>query len=481
MTVQHVVVDGSNLATEGRTLPSLQQLDDAVRSYIDEYKPVTVTVIVDASFPNRIDDAERAAFEEAVDAGEVISPPAGVIGRGDAFVLQIADKADAVVLSNDSFQEFHGQYGWLFDQGRLVGGKPVPHVGWVFMERSPVRGPASRRSVSDAKKAATKAAAAAKDGADKGRTAAKAPSKATGGRRRGGREDPRPEAAPEAVAGADRRRQRHAARRAPAAEPVKAAALSAASAGGGGGRRRRSGGGGAIEPYNEALPFIEFVGSHPVGSSVDGEVERFTSHGAYVLADGARCYLPLKHLADPPPRSAREVLSSGTTYTFVVHGFDTPRRGVDLTMPGVVPGSMGSSTDRGSAGDPVQPTEEERVAPAKKKGRSQEGSGEEEGRSQEGSGAQEGRSQEGSGQEEDRGQEGSGAQEDGRGQEGCSRIQEGNGEEDGRGQEGCSRIQEGNGDEEGRSQEGCSAAKRAPAKRKAAAKRAPARKATKRR
>ena len=32
MTVKHVVVDGSNLATEGRTLPSLQQLDEAVRA-----------------------------------------------------------------------------------------------------------------------------------------------------------------------------------------------------------------------------------------------------------------------------------------------------------------------------------------------------------------------------------------------------------------------------------------------------------------
>src|ERR671919_611534 len=100
MTARHVVVDGSNLATEGRTLPSLQQLDEAVR-----------------------------AFVAALEAGEVISPPAGVIGRGDAFLLQIADRADATVLSNDSFQEFHGQYGWLFDQGRLVGGKPVPHVG----------------------------------------------------------------------------------------------------------------------------------------------------------------------------------------------------------------------------------------------------------------------------------------------------------------------------------------------------------------
>ena len=89
----------------------------------------------------------------------MISPPAGVIGRGDAFLLQIADRADAVVLSNDSFQEFHGQYTWLFEPGRLVGGKPVPHVGWVFMNRSPVRGPLSRRSVSDAKRAAKDAAA----------------------------------------------------------------------------------------------------------------------------------------------------------------------------------------------------------------------------------------------------------------------------------------------------------------------------------
>ena len=74
-------------------------------------------------------------------AGELVSPPAGAIGRGDAFVLQIADKADAVILSNDSFQEFHGQYPWLFDEGRLIGGKPVPGLGWVFLLRTPVRGP----------------------------------------------------------------------------------------------------------------------------------------------------------------------------------------------------------------------------------------------------------------------------------------------------------------------------------------------------
>jgi hypothetical protein len=31
-----VVVDGSNLATEGRTLPSLDQLDEAVRAFLED-------------------------------------------------------------------------------------------------------------------------------------------------------------------------------------------------------------------------------------------------------------------------------------------------------------------------------------------------------------------------------------------------------------------------------------------------------------
>src|SRR4029077_11997485 len=122
----------------------------------------------------------------------------------------------------------------------------------------------------------------------------------------------------------------------------------------------------AVQPYNDALPFIEFVSKNPVGSTVAGEVERFASHGAYVLADGARCYLPLAHLADPPPRSAREVLAMGQRYDFVVHAFDTPRRGVDLTMPGVVIGPAGIPARSSTAGVPAHQQEEARVAPAKK-------------------------------------------------------------------------------------------------------------------
>ncbi|MDP9420230.1 MAG: hypothetical protein M3P53_08810, partial [Actinomycetota bacterium] len=144
MASRHLVIDGSNIATEGRSLPSLAQLDEAVRAFLKERPHDTYTVVVDATFGHRIDPSEKEIYEEALAANEMITPPAGTIGRGDKFLLEIADRANATVFSNDSFQEFHGEYEWLFDPGRLIGGKPVPQVGWIFTERTPVRGPRSR-------------------------------------------------------------------------------------------------------------------------------------------------------------------------------------------------------------------------------------------------------------------------------------------------------------------------------------------------
>lgn len=134
-----MIVDGSNFATEGRSTPSLKQLNEAVLALMKEFPKAQVTVVVDASFGHRIDKKEASEFSEAIANGEIVTPPAGAVGRGDGFVLMIADKVHATVLSNDSFQEFHDHYQWLFDAGRLMGGKPVPHVGWVFVDRLPVR------------------------------------------------------------------------------------------------------------------------------------------------------------------------------------------------------------------------------------------------------------------------------------------------------------------------------------------------------
>jgi hypothetical protein len=297
----HVVVDGSNIATEGRTLPSLTQLDDAVRAFMSDHPHDRVTVVVDATFGHRIDASERVAFDAAVNGGELITPPAGAIGRGDAFVLQIADRASATVLSNDSFQEFHGAYPWLFDEGRLIGGKPVPGIGWIFVLRTPVRGPMSRRAVQAAKKkSATPAKEAAKAPEPKvaKATPAKSAAKAgASGRARAQSKGPAPESPPRATT-----------------------------------RSRRRRGDAGVEPLNEPMVFIDFVAAHPVGATVEGVVERFSSHGAYVTIGDARAYLALKSMGDPPPRSAREVLTLGETRSFVVQSIDTPRRGIDVAL-----------------------------------------------------------------------------------------------------------------------------------------------------
>jgi hypothetical protein len=323
MKITHVVVDGSNIATEGRDAPSLAQLDEAVQAFIEEYSPKHVTVVVDATFPNRIDRKERRTYEDAVNANELITPPAGAIGRGDAFILQIARRAGAAILSNDSFQEFHGDYPWLFERGRLIGGKPVPHVGWVFMDRAPVRGPTSRRAVSEARKVAKATEGAAEQVAAEASEAAEA---APPPRKRRSRAKAVAAASP-SEAPADTTGDGERADQAALAE----VAEEIASEGAGRGKGGRS-----PEPYNEALPFIEFVAAHPVGSEVDARIERFSSHGAYVLVGSARAYIPLRNLGDPAPRSAKEVLRVGDDRRFVVVAVDTPRRGIDLALPGVV-------------------------------------------------------------------------------------------------------------------------------------------------
>ena len=319
MAMQHVVVDGSNIATEGRTMPSLHQLDEAVTAFLEEHRDVDLTVVVDATFGHRIADREKGEYEEAIVNGELVTPPAGAIGRGDAFVLQIADKAKAAVFSNDSFQEFHGTYDWLFDEGRLIGGKPVPHVGWVFVLRTPVRGPTSRRSTRDARGAPKPVAP---------------PARSTRTAKAAKREQP-PTAKPARASGAPQPKPSIGARKvsAPANKPVWAETEAEGPAAGR--SRRRRGGAKALESVNDPIPFLEFVGNHPAGSVVEGVVDRFSSHGAYVVIDGAQCYIPLKAMGDPPPTSAREVLEIGEVRSFVVQSFDSSLRGIDLSFPGV--------------------------------------------------------------------------------------------------------------------------------------------------
>ncbi len=102
------------------------------------------------------------------------------------------------------------------------------------------------------------------------------------------------------------------------------------------GPRRRS----ATPPpaVNEPLSFITFVATYPVGTTVEGEVVSFTSHGAMVdvaLPDGGslHCYIPLSAMGDPPPTKARQVLTKGEVRPFVLSSLDPPRRVAELSLP----------------------------------------------------------------------------------------------------------------------------------------------------
>jgi len=301
VTIQHVVVDGSNIATEGREMPSLAQLEEAVAALRREYPDAEVTVVVDATFAHRIEPAELAAFEQAALQGAYVYPPAGAIGRGDAFLLRIAEKVDATVLSNDSFQEFHGEHPWLFERGRLLGATPVAGIGWIFVPRTPVRGPRSRVAVSEAKRAKAEVERAIRAATEEA-------------------------APPEATASPGRRGRRRARGRVEevADEPEEEASGLAES------HPRPS-----PQAVNDPLTFISFVAEHRLGAVVDASVESFTSHGAVVRAGEMRCYVPLACLGDPPPRSAREVLTRGEVRSFVLTALDPQRRGVELALPEV--------------------------------------------------------------------------------------------------------------------------------------------------
>ncbi len=293
---RHFVVDGSNIATEGRTQPSLNQLNEAVMAFMQDYPGSIITVVVDATFGHRIDKKEVIEFDEAVANNELVTPPAGAIGRGDAFVLTIANKANADVLSNDSFQEFHGKYEWLFDEGRLIGGKPVPHVGWVFVDRNPVRGPKSRMAVRDAKQTD-----------DQPKAGPQARGRGRGRRAVGAETD-------EAVVVAQK------------VAPPKAVAQMALppepkSAPPGRG------------PVNELMPFLEFVEKHPVGTSCTAVVEIYASHGAYARVGDVLVYIPLRLMGDPAPRSARAALNLGDALAVVIVGYVAERRSIDAALP----------------------------------------------------------------------------------------------------------------------------------------------------
>jgi hypothetical protein len=357
------VVDGSNVATEGRSKPSLEQLNEAVAAFREEFPDVDVTVVVDATFGHRIAKGEVKEFDKAVANNELVTPPAGAVGRGDAFILAIADKANAGVFSNDSFQEFHGDYGWLFEHGRLIGGKPVPHVGWVFVDRNPVRGPKSRESIRAAKKAEAtdEPATAAKDKAQrrvrKKKAAASEPS-----------DQPANDQPDESTTETKRddaksgRSRRGRGKQSSSKQDSSKQDSSKQDSSKQDSSKHDSGTSASTKHVNELVNFLEFVEKHAVGQTITAKVASYSSHGAYADFGNVQVYIPLRLMADPAPTSARKAVTIGDELEVVVAAFSPERRSIDVALP-----AMADRIEAPDESDAEAPDDEPTEQPKKRR------------------------------------------------------------------------------------------------------------------
>ena len=303
--------------------------------------------------------------------GEVISPPAVPSAQGMRSCCASQRRTGATVLSNALVQEFT-RTPWLFDDlGRLIGGKPVPAWGGSSPRlpsadpepggdgRASEEGPRVRAGEGAGWQAAQKAARRQGPGATKkasrstprGLSHCSTPGRAkvNPGSQRSTRRSKKRCTATTPRAGC---RQAHCSQEGAPPRSARAktdtasghAAMSRGSRPGPGSpagqgpdqsQRKRS-----VPPpaVNEPLTFINFVAAFAVGSTLEGEVVSFTSHGAMVdvpLPGGGalHCYIPLTAMGSPPPTKARQVLKKGEVRPFVLAGLDPPRRVAELALP----------------------------------------------------------------------------------------------------------------------------------------------------
>ncbi|MFF0206085.1 Hsp70 family protein [Streptomyces sp. NPDC005017] len=144
--VHTLVVDGSNLAWIGHSpvrpgvyekddRPSHAQLVRARDALALKFPGAEIHVVVDATFRHKVADDEKAAVTAALSKGDLLQPPAGTEGKGDALVVAIADESGAVVVTNDNYSELQSRYPWLCESGRVLGATHTKDR-WVFTPRS---------------------------------------------------------------------------------------------------------------------------------------------------------------------------------------------------------------------------------------------------------------------------------------------------------------------------------------------------------
>lgn len=110
MSSNVIVVDGTNVAYEEFSHDGKPKVANlvAVRKTLerDGFDPI---IIIDASLRYDIDDPDQ--LEGLLDDQRVRQVPAGT--DADYFVLTTAQRENAQVVSNDQYNGYQDQYGWI--------------------------------------------------------------------------------------------------------------------------------------------------------------------------------------------------------------------------------------------------------------------------------------------------------------------------------------------------------------------------------
>jgi hypothetical protein len=104
------VIDGANVAyieknKEGA--PKVSNLTE-VRSALTKMG-YEVFIIIDASLRYQVDDPEK--LESLLDEQIVHQAPAGT--DADYFILEMAKERDALIVSNDEYEQYRKKYPWI--------------------------------------------------------------------------------------------------------------------------------------------------------------------------------------------------------------------------------------------------------------------------------------------------------------------------------------------------------------------------------
>ena len=142
-TKQLVLVDASNVARSPGAAPDIRKLAMCRDALILKFPDASIVMVADASLPRLVEqdseESHNALLKQMISNDQLTIVPPGTPGKADGFILRLAYERSGIVISNDSFREFHDEHPWLSEQGRLLGHTFVPSVGWQFSVRFPVR------------------------------------------------------------------------------------------------------------------------------------------------------------------------------------------------------------------------------------------------------------------------------------------------------------------------------------------------------